>query len=310
MTTSALARPTIAGIADAWTIQPVALLALALAAGWYVWAARRVGGWPRRRTVSFLIGAALFAWTTNGFPQVYAHALFWVWTSQVLILLLAAPVIVMAGQPVALARQVRGDRAALVRFSESALGRLFANPLVGPALVPVLSAVFFFGPLPRWAIAHDWLGWPLPVLVVVAGALIVLPLVTTEDTSSSMAVGLALGIGVFELILDAVPGIILRLNTHVATTYFDVRTRTSWAPSALRDQQTAGAILWTVAEVIDLPFLILIYRQWLRADERDAARIDTVLDAERIARGGEDALPVDAPWWLTDPTMRDRMGRN
>ena len=124
-----------------------------------------------------------------------------------------------------------------------------------------------------------------------------------------MAVGLALAIGVFELILDAVPGIVLRLNTHVATTYFDVRTHTSWAPDALHDQQIAGALLWTVAEVIDLPFLVLIYRQWLRADERDAARIDTVLDAERIARGGDDAEPTDTPWWLTDPTMQDRLHR-
>lgn len=309
MTTAALARPTITGLLDAWTIQPVAAVAAVLAVTWYLVALRRSRGWPRRRTVSFMIGVALFAWTTNGFAQVYSHALFWVWTAQVLLLLLAVPVIVMAGQPVALARQVRGEKAPLVRLSRSPVGRLFANPLVGPALVPVLSAVFFFGPVPRWAIANDALGWPLQVLIALAGALIVLPLVTSEDTSSSMAVGLALAIGVFELILDAVPGIILRLNTHIATTYFDVRTHTSWAPSALRDQQTAGALLWTVAEVIDLPFLILVYLQWLRADERDAARIDTVLDAERIARGGEDSDPTDEPWWLSDPAMRERLRR-
>jgi putative membrane protein len=309
VTTSALGRPSVLGVVDAWTFQPVAGVAAVLAVAWYVLAIRRTPGWPRRRTVSFMIGVALFGWTTNGFAQVYSHALFWVWTSQVLILLLAVPVIVMAGQPVALARKVGGEKAVLVRLSRSGVGRVFANPLVGPALVPVLSAVFFFGPVSRWAVGNDALGWPLQVLIAVAGALIVLPLVTSEDTSSSMAVGLALAIGVFELILDAVPGIVLRLNTHLATSYFDVRTRTTWAPSPLHDQQTAGALLWTVAEVIDLPFLVLIYRQWLRADERDAARIDTVLEAERISRGGEDTEPTDAPWWLTDPAMRDRMRR-
>jgi hypothetical protein len=67
-----------------------------------------------------------------------------------------------------------------------------------------------------------------------------------------------------------------------------------------------------VAELIDLPFLFLVYLRWLRADERDAAEIDTVLEAERIARGtgiNENDTgqgPTDAPWWLNDPALRDR----
>ena len=124
-----------------------AAVCVVLAVAWYVLAVRRVPGWPRRRTVSFLIGMALFAWTTNGVAQVYAHALFWMWTAQVLLLLLAVPVIVMAGQPVALARRVRGDTAWLVRASRSAVGRFFANPLVGPALVPLLECGLLLRPV-------------------------------------------------------------------------------------------------------------------------------------------------------------------
>jgi putative membrane protein len=309
VTTTALARPSVLGLAEAWTVQPVAIAVAALATLWYLRAIGRTPHWPARRTVGFLVGVAIFVWTTNGFAQVYSHALFWVWSAQVLLLLLLAPVMIMSGQPVSLARRVHGPDAALVRLTRSRIGRLFANPLVGPALIPVLSGVLFFGALPRWAIEYTALGWTLPLLVVVAGALIVLPLVTADDLSSSMAVGLSLAIGVVELVLDAVPGIVLRLNTHLSTSYFDVRSPNSWAPDALHDQQIAGALLWTVAELIDLPFLVLVYRRWLRADERDAARIDTVLDAERIARGGEDAAPTDTPWWLSDPTMRDRLRR-
>jgi hypothetical protein len=50
----------------------------------------------------------------------------------------------------------------------------------------------------------------------------------------------------------------------------------------------------------------------VRADERDAAEIDTVLEAERIARGQADDGPrgaSDEPWWLSDPAMRERMRR-
>ena len=112
-----------------------------------------------------------------------------------------------------------------------------------------------------------------------------MPLVSTDDTRGSMAVALALTIGVFELLLDAIPGIVLRLRTTLITSYFDHRTAHTWSPSALHDQQLGGAVLWCVAELIDLPFLLLVYLRWLRADERDAAQIDTVLEAERIAQG-------------------------
>jgi putative membrane protein len=194
----------------------------------------------------------------------------------------------------------------------SSLGRFFGNPLVGPVLIPALSFGLFFGPFPGWAIEYRPLGWVLPVLIVAVGALIVLPLVTTDDHRGSMAVALALTIGVFELLLDAIPGIVLRLRTTIVTSYFDHRTEHTWSPGHLHDQQLAGAVLWCVAELIDLPFLFLVYLRWLRADERDAAEIDTVLEAERIARGtginesDTGQGPTDAPWWLNDPALRDR----
>ena len=90
-----------------------------------------------------------------------------------------------------------------------------------------------------------------------------------------------------------------------------------WSTSAHHDQGIAGAILWSVAEAIDLPFLALVYRRWLRADARDAARVDAVLEAERAARRAlappDEQEPSDSvrdePWWLTDPAMRQRLRR-
>jgi putative membrane protein len=144
----------------------------------------------------------------------------------------------------------------------------------------------------------------------------VLPLVGLDENATSLAVGLSLAIGSFELVLDALPGVLLRLHGGLVTSWFDVRTVHDWSPEPLRDQQAAGAILWCMAELIDLPFLVLVYRRWLRADARDAARVDAVLEAERAARRGwaadesEDGVEDrDAPWWLTDPAMRERMHR-
>jgi cytochrome c oxidase assembly factor CtaG len=171
--------------------------------------------------------------------------------------------------------------------------------------------------VPGWAIHYTVVGWLLPLVIFAAGSLVVLRLVGLQSTPSSMAVGLALAIGSLELVLDAVPGIALRLHRTTTTSFFDFRHVHSWAQTPIHDQQAAGSILWCVAELLDLPFLILVFRQWIRADARDAATVDTVLEAERIARGVQPVTDSpdageperDVPWWIADETMRNRLKR-
>jgi putative copper resistance protein D len=104
----------------------------------------------------------------------------------------------------------------------------------------------------------------------------------------------------------------------------------------LDDQHTAGGILWAVAEVLDLPFLVLAATRWMRADAVEARRIDAELDAESasppasalpapsspVRPDEHTALPagteapakpthpdtpgMSRPWWLDDPELRDR----
>jgi cytochrome c oxidase assembly factor CtaG len=297
-----------ASVLTQWSVQPLALAAAVLAAGWYVRSVRRLGsGWRPARSVAFLGGVALFAWTTCGFAQAYNRSLFSVWTAQTLALLLVVPIVIMAGQPLDLARRLGDEHGMASRMLRSRFARALGNPLLGPAAVLLLSVVLFFGPVPGWAIGVVPFGWLLQLVLVVIGAMIVLPLVGVDEDAGSLAVGMALVIGMVELILDAIPGIVLRLSSHTVTTFFAHRTVHDWSPRPLRDQQVAGAILWCVAELIDLPFLVLMFRRWLRADARDAAVVDTVLEAERLVRPGSGEGPaVDPPWWLTDPALRDR----
>lgn len=65
--------------------------------------------------------------------------------------------------------------------------------------------------------------------------------------------------------------------------------------------------MWVVAELLDLPFLLLVATRWIRVDAREASRIDAQLDeAERSTTpvGGEPGQ--DRPWWLNDPQLRER----
>lgn len=314
---TALPAPTVSGLVSHWSVQPVAIIGLAALVIWY-WRTVRVhrgegNPWPTSRVVTFGIGIVLALWTTCGFPQAYGRSAFWIWTSQQLGLLLILPAVILGGGPLELARLRGGPDGRVQRFVDSGPIRALANPLIGPALIPLASVVLFFGPVPGWAIDVQPVGWVLQVLVLCVGGLVVLRLIGLQSTPSSMAVGLALGIGSFELVLDAVPGIVLRLHRSTSTSYFDHRLVHSWVQGPVHDQQLAGAILWCVAELVDLPFLVLVFRQWLRADARDAADVDAILEAERIMRG-EPEQPSeeparDTPWWVDDPAMQKRLKR-
>ena len=309
-----------------FSLDPLLLLGAVGAAFWYFRGLRRLAGqrrgnaWPRGRTVSFAAGIVLTVWTSCGGLQAYASSLFWIWTGQILALLLVAPILLMAGQPVELDRRLGGG--VLSRVVASPVAAVIGNPFVGPALIPVLGAVLFFGPLPGWSVQSPAVAWIVALLATVIGCIIVLPVLDVREVRTSVVVGLAMAIGFFELLLDAIPGIVLRLETHQASTFFDHRHAHSWSPGWLHDQQLAGAVLWTVAEVLDLPFLIVLFFRWYRTDLREANNVDAVLDAEQIVRsahssdaggpgGAAAADDPDAiePWWLSDPGMRERMRR-
>jgi putative membrane protein len=290
-----------------WHADPAGITVVVVAGALYgagVRRVRRLGhDWPVARTLVFvLLGLGSLLLATVGWVGVYATSLFWMYTVQFLALLLLAPVLMAFGRPLALARLAQPDRLGW-------LDRL-ANPLVGPALVPVLTLFVFFTPLLRWSLEDAAVGGLLRVALVAVGLVFALPLAGEGRDSGSIAVAAAVFVGFLELLADAVPGILVRLHDQLLTTYFADLHR-GWGLSPLIDQHRAGSILWVVAEALDLPFLALLVVQWIRSDEREAARIDSQLDAvERrpvAATAGVAEPELDdgrvRPWWETDASV-------
>ena len=274
-------------------------------------ASRRGIAWPLHRDVVFWVGVVALVWTTNGFPQARGFQLMWVWMSQELLLLLIIPIILLSAQPLSLVNAVHGPDNWPARVLRTRPMRFLGSPLVSPVLVPVLCMLLIFGGLGAFAVSSVFAAGSIHLVLLAAGALIAIPLVNVDDQRTSLAVGLSLAVGFVELILDAFPGIALRFQTHMTLVHFSI-DRPSFSPSAIDDQHTAGGILWVVAEVLDLPFLILAASRWIKADARDAARIDAELDArQHWAPDGEpvEAPTVDRPWWLDDPNLQDRFRR-
>jgi putative membrane protein len=261
--------------------------------------------WPWARDAGFAAGVLLAAWVTSGFPQARGSQLMWVWISQLLLLLLVVPVVLVTAQPLALARTAHGPDNGLARLLRSRPVRVLGHPALALLYVPVVTGVLVFGHLGNVTLRSTPAGWALHVVLVVVGAFIALPLLDVDDTRTSLAVGVAVAISVVELLIDAIPGIVLRLETHLEVGWFGLH-RPAWSPSWLADQQSAGTILWTVAELLDLPFLVLAMRQWIRIERNEALRVDAELD--RAAATADAGAEAGRPWWLDDPALRHRYG--
>jgi cytochrome c oxidase assembly factor CtaG len=277
-------------------------IAAVVAVVWYRRQLRRMPAstvWSSSRFWLFTTGlAGVVAVTSGPVHTATTHAFYW-WVTQSLVLLLILPILLMLGQPVELVRLTRRRVGDGRESTDSGHMAILRSPVFGAALVPLTCAAFLFGPIPGWSIHIAAVGPIVQLALIAIGLLVAFPLVGLDEISTSGAVGVAMAFGLVELLLDAIPGIVMRLSTHPVTNFFHFRVVVSGQVDWLTDQRRAGAILWCVAELLDVPFLIVLFIRWTRADDREAA----LADRPPALPGGPDD---GAPWFLTDPQLRDR----
>jgi putative membrane protein len=309
--------PSPTGVAafTSWTLDPVILAFVVLAGVGYALglsAARRRGiNWPARRPIAYFAGLATSAIATMSALGSYAHAMFSVYMVQILLLLTIAPLLLAIGRPVGLAVATLpapvSDRLSAVLRSRPA--RLVTSPIISPLFLAAVPFGLYFthwyqGTLdsyPQYELLH--------VVLLGIGFVVQYPLWETGESGYGFPYPLLLFFAFIELLVDAVPGIVLRLETHLMAPGYYLALARPWGPSPLTDQHIGADILWCVAEAIDLPFLILFLVQWIRADSAEAARVDQELDTVSASRtvaaaaGSAPAVDSERPWWENDASV-------
>jgi cytochrome c oxidase assembly factor CtaG len=120
----------------------------------------------------------------------------------------------------------------------------------------------------------------LGVVVPLVGLIMVLPIAENAAGRTSLFITAEFLLAFVELIIDAIPGIVLRLNGAILDHGPAAAGAASWFPSPLRDQQLAGDLLWFIAEVADVPILVLLFVRWTRSDRREQTTFDELSDEE------------------------------
>lgn len=254
-----------------WRITVVALAIAAAAAGYVVAMGRlrRAGRrWPPRRAVSFLAGLALVVIATQSGLAAYDDLSFSAHVVQHLLLGMAAPALVAVGAPVTLALQAAQPplRRRLVGVLHSSPAHVVSHPVlvwvvfVGSLFVLYLSRLY---PL---SLDNEVVHGLVHAHFVLAGALFFWLVMARDPARRSLTPAARLAMVVMTIPFHAFLGLAI------------LSTSSPLSPMAgadgLADQRLGAAIMWAGGDVVVVVVGLAVVTQWIREDERVAARED------------------------------------
>ncbi|MFJ4687120.1 cytochrome c oxidase assembly protein [Streptomyces sp. NPDC088789] len=248
---------------------------------------RRGDAWPVGRTIAWLLGLAVAVLATMSGLAVYGKVLFSVHMGQHMILAMTVPLLLVLGAPATLALRALppapkdspdGPREFLLKLLHSRYVRVLSHPVVASVLfIGSAFAVYYtslFETLMRSHLGH------MVMLVHF----------------------LAVGLLFFWVIIGIDPGprrppflgrlfvLILTMPFH---SWFSISLMSStaligegwwslldrpWVSDPMEDQYDAGAIAWATGDIPVLITTIILSVQWVRADRREATRLDRRID--------------------------------
>lgn len=247
---------------------------------------RAGGSWGPQRTLAFVVlGFGSYAAISFGFLGTYSHDLRFAFTTRIALLLFVVPALMALGRPVHLAREALGERgrARLEAFLGSRFMRVLGSAIFSPLFALAVFSIFLT-PL-AFSLRESAVSESLITLLVpIAGLLMILPVFDGARAHTSFYITVEFMLAFVELVLDAIPAIVLRITGHVLDQGHAVASvLPGWFPGQLRDQQLSGDLLWFIAEVADIPVLIFLFIRWTRTDRREARAIDELSDDEMDA---------------------------
>ena len=241
----------LAEVATRWQFAPVVTGFVVVAAGLYLWGVLRVRRrhparpWPLWRTTLFLGGLAVIVIATQSGIGSYDDVLFYDHMIQHLLLLMVAPPLLVVGQPATLllhasrnplhtwAKKVLRSRV-LAAITWPPFGvALYVSVIVGTHLTGFMNLVESNGTV------HDG----EHVLYLAAGYLYFLPLIGREPIRWRVSYPTRIFLLFIAMPVDAFTGLILGSESSNPFPAL-AQQRPSWAPSALNDVHTGGAVMW------------------------------------------------------------------
>ena len=253
-----------------WQLAWVPDLLAAVAAAVYlagVVRARRRGGWPWRRSASFLAGLALLVVGLNSSIEVYSDQLFWIHMILHLLLIMAVPLLVIAGHPLSLWRASGAPRLSgrlprqvdgAARWAADAL----TFPLVALAVYTAVLVATHLTSFMQVMMTHTWVHHGEHVLYLGAGFLYFLTLIGSEPVRWRVSYPLRLFLLFLGMGADTLVGLIL-IQTPTEPWPAYAATHRTWGPGLVEDIHWGGAVMWIGGDGLMIVVMFVVMFGWL-----------------------------------------------
>jgi cytochrome c oxidase assembly factor CtaG len=307
-----------------WRLDVPMLALIVVLGAWYLASARKArrGGaqWGSGRTFAFtVLGLGFLLIATMAWPGAYESVLFYARATQTVLLVLVVPLFLAMGKPLTLLAEAQPNVGRRVeRAVRSRAAKVVTFPAITTLLLVAVPMTMYFTSWYTHFFASGTVRELTYLILIIPGYVFFWTLLRVDPVPKEYAYGVAMWITAAEVVGDAFFGIaVIADQTVIGAAHYHA-VGYPYGPSLATAQVIGGGIIWILGDFVGLPFLAVQLIQMMRADKREAAEIDAVLDARDAERAAavnvatpatEEPDEANRPWWESDPRITDRFKR-
>jgi cytochrome c oxidase assembly factor CtaG len=294
-------------VLTSWQFAPLATGLALVAAVLYAGGLRRVGAsaraatWPAWRIGSFYAGLGVLLVAVSSSIAVYDMSQFWCHMIQHLMLIMAAPALLVIGRPLTLVATVsdaRGGRTRRILRSWPVLALTSPGVALGAYAAAIVGA--HLTGLTDDVLSNVWSSQIEHLVYLAVGVLFFWLVYGDEPIPWQLSMPGRVLLLIVAMAVDTFVGVVLLESTKP----LDTIAHPGWGLNPIDDLQAGGAIMWVGGDGLMAVMAIALYVAWARrpAETRKASvfeRVRTGLQAERTTSGGATsragANPAAAP---------------
>jgi cytochrome c oxidase assembly factor CtaG len=277
-----------------WQFAPIVTGFVVIAAGLYLWGTRRVARrhparpWLAWRTAMFGSGLAVVVIATESGIGTYDDVLFWDHMIQHLMLIMVAPPLLIAGQPIVLL--LHASRNPLHTWVK----RVVRSRVISFLTWPVFGLLAYTGAIVAAHLTNlanlvetdETLHNAEHALFLIIGYLFFLPILGREPIRWRLSYPIRFVILVLVMPVDTFTGLVLGYGNAGTPGVPAPGSQPSWAPGVVQDLHWGGALMWVGGDGIMFGLMMLVFLMWSHDDRASASGRGWLESARRTNMAG------------------------
>lgn len=255
---------------------------------------KRGDKWPIGRTIAFALGISAIDYAVNGGLGVYAQVAFSFHMISHMVLATLAPIGIVLGAPITLAlrtlpigrtQEERGVRGYAIEILHSRYSRVITHPVSALIIFEASLFALYFTDLFNWLMSYHFGHFFMGLHFLLSGILLFFVIIGVDPSPKRTPFILRIGILFVAISVHAFFSVALMSSSQLVDGGYFAEIARPWWTDFLADQRMGASIGWAMGEIPILLALIATFIQWIRADEKDAKRIER--NSNRARQSGE-----------------------